>query len=72
MDFRFRNGKKVSFTATAVDVPKLLADIQGLDGRGRTRWNSTIQISDIGYRLVSTPGQRENTGSSRWRRGRCR
>jgi uncharacterized protein YfaS (alpha-2-macroglobulin family) len=53
IDFRFRNGNKVSFEAFAIKVPELLADVKGyLQGRtGQIDWNQ-INIANIGYRLV--------------------
>src|SRR5262249_26587960 len=53
VDFRYRNGNKVSFEAHAIDVAKLLADVQKyLTGRtGFVDWNQ-INIGDIGTRLV--------------------
>jgi uncharacterized protein YfaS (alpha-2-macroglobulin family) len=53
VDFRFRNGTKVSFEAYAVDVPKLLDDVKKyLKGHtGQLDWNQT-NIGQIGYRLV--------------------
>jgi uncharacterized protein YfaS (alpha-2-macroglobulin family) len=53
VDFRFRNGEKVSFEAYAIKLPQLLADIQKyLQGRkGQVDWQH-VNIGDIGYRLV--------------------
>jgi uncharacterized protein YfaS (alpha-2-macroglobulin family) len=52
-DFRFRNGKEVSFEAHAVAVDKLLDDVKAYI---KTRPNQleweTLNIQDIGYRLV--------------------
>jgi len=62
VDFRFRNGKKVSFEAFAVNVPKLLDDVKGyLKGRtGQLDWNQ-IEVNNIGYRLVEL-NQRQYVG----------
>jgi uncharacterized protein YfaS (alpha-2-macroglobulin family) len=53
VDFRFRNGNKVSFEARAIKVAKLLDDVKAyLKGNpGQIDWN-TINIGNIGYRLV--------------------
>ncbi len=53
VDFRFRNGKKVSFEAHAIKVPKLLDDVKAyLKGHtGNIDWAS-IDINNVGYRLV--------------------
>jgi uncharacterized protein YfaS (alpha-2-macroglobulin family) len=53
VDFRFRNGNKVSFEAHAVDVPRLLEDIKKyLTGhKGFVDWQQ-INIHDVGARLV--------------------
>lgn len=62
VDFRFRNGKKVAFQAHAIKVAKLLDDVKAhLKGNpGRLDWN-TINISNIGYRLVEQ-NQRQYLG----------
>jgi alpha-2-macroglobulin len=53
VDFRFRNGTRVSFEAFAVDVPKLLADVKAYlkDRKGYLDYNQT-NIQNVGYRLV--------------------
>src|SRR5262249_310216 len=53
VDFRFRNGKKVSFEAHAVKVAKLLDDVKAYlkSKPGQLDWN-TVNIANIGYRLV--------------------
>jgi uncharacterized protein YfaS (alpha-2-macroglobulin family) len=57
VDFRFRNGKKVSFEAFEIQVSKLLADVKAYlknnpgVGQGGLDWH-TVNVSDIGYRLV--------------------
>jgi uncharacterized protein YfaS (alpha-2-macroglobulin family) len=53
VDFRFRNGNKVTFEAFSVNVPKLLADVkQYLTGRQGHPDYQQIDISNIGHRLV--------------------
>jgi uncharacterized protein YfaS (alpha-2-macroglobulin family) len=63
VDFRYRNGNKVSFEAFAIDVPKLLADVKTyLVGRqGQIDWQQ-IDISNIGHRLVELNQQQYITG----------
>jgi uncharacterized protein YfaS (alpha-2-macroglobulin family) len=53
VDFRFRNGNKVAFEAHEIKVAKLLDDVKAyLKGNpGQFDWN-TVNISNIGYRLV--------------------
>ena len=55
VDFRYRNGKKVEFTAHAIKVEKLLADakdyIKTRPNNQNIDWQKT-QIGDIGFRLV--------------------
>jgi uncharacterized protein YfaS (alpha-2-macroglobulin family) len=53
VDFRFRNGTKVSLQAFAVNVPKLLEDVKAhlQANPGRLDWNN-LNINNIGYRLV--------------------
>jgi len=53
VDFRFRNGSKVSFEAHAIKVSKLLDDVKAyLTGhQGQLDWNRT-NVGNIGYRLV--------------------
>jgi uncharacterized protein YfaS (alpha-2-macroglobulin family) len=53
VDFRFRNGKKVSFEATTIKVGKLLDDVKAYlkSSPGQLDWN-TVNIGNIGYRLV--------------------
>jgi uncharacterized protein YfaS (alpha-2-macroglobulin family) len=53
VDFRFRNGSKVSFEAFTVNVPKLLEDVKAyLRGhQGQLDWNK-MNIANVGYRLV--------------------
>jgi uncharacterized protein YfaS (alpha-2-macroglobulin family) len=53
VDFRFRNGNKVTFEAHAINVPKLLADVKNFlrANPNRLNWND-INIANLGYRLV--------------------
>ncbi|MFL5245408.1 MAG: alpha-2-macroglobulin family protein [Gemmataceae bacterium] len=53
VDFRFRNGDKVAFEAFAINVPKLLDDVENyLKGHtGQLDWNK-MNITNVGYRLV--------------------
>lgn len=53
VEFRFRNAKKVSFTAQAIRIEQLLADVKAyLKANPRQLdWNQ-LQIDNIGYRLV--------------------
>lgn len=53
VDFRFRNGTKVSFEAHAILVPKLLNDVKAYlaANPGQINWNE-INIGNIGYRIV--------------------
>ena len=53
VDFRFRNGNKVSFEAHEIKVPKLLDDVKAyLKSRPKQLDWQKINIGDIGYRLV--------------------
>ncbi len=65
VDFRFRNGNKVSFEAFSINVPKLLADVkQYLTGRqGHPDWQQ-INVSDIGHRLVEMNQQQYIIGKA--------
>ncbi|HKB39614.1 MAG TPA: MG2 domain-containing protein, partial [Gemmataceae bacterium] len=63
VDFRFRNGKKVSFEAYAIKVPQLLADAKAyLKSNPKTNTGQLdgpkINIGSIGYYLVERDGQR--------------
>lgn len=53
LDFRFRNGKKVSFEAHAIKVDKLLDDVKAYlkSNPGRLNWEE-LNITNIGHRLV--------------------
>ena len=53
MEYRFRNGNKVSFDAREVDVGKLLSDVRKyLKSNPRELDWDRMNISNIGYRLV--------------------
>ncbi len=54
INFRYRNGKKVTFTARQIDVAKLLADVEAyLNSKPAQVDGRTIDIDNIGYRLVT-------------------
>lgn len=53
VDFRFRNARRVQFTAHAIMIEHLLADVKAyLRSRPRTLEWQNMQVEDIGYRLV--------------------
>src|SRR5262249_29391412 len=54
VEFRFRNGNKVSFEAHAIKVDKLLADAKDYlkSNPGNRVDGNVINIGNIGYRLV--------------------
>ncbi len=62
IDYRFRNGKKVSFEAYSIKVSKLLDDVKAYlkSNPGPLDWN-TINIGNIGYRIVEQ-NQRQYLG----------
>ena len=69
VEFRFRNGKKVSFEAQEINVQKLLDDVKAYlkDPPKQLDWNE-MNIADIG--CAARPARtRRSTSSSRWRRG---
>jgi uncharacterized protein YfaS (alpha-2-macroglobulin family) len=53
VDFRFRNGNKVTFEAHAIKVGKLLADVKAYlkSSPPHVDWQQT-NIADVGFRLV--------------------
>ncbi|HEV3261788.1 MAG TPA: MG2 domain-containing protein, partial [Gemmataceae bacterium] len=53
VDFRYRNGNRVTFEAFAVKVPKLLDDVKAYlkSSPGQLDWNR-LNIGDVGSRLV--------------------
>ncbi len=62
VEYRFRNGNKVSFEATAVNVPKLLEDVKVyLKSSPRQLDWQKVNVADIGYRLVMA-GQSQYLG----------
>ena len=54
VDYKFRNGKSVTFTAKAIDVDKLLKDTWAYlkSNPGRLDWQQ-LNIANIGYRIVN-------------------
>lgn len=62
VDYRFRNGSKVSFEAHAIRVGKLLDDVKAYlkSKPAQVDWNQ-INIQNIGYRLVEQ-GQAQYLG----------
>ena len=62
VDFRFRNGKKVSFVARAINVPQLLEDVKdyfrGHQGQLDYR---RMNISDLGFHII-TRGENQYLG----------
>jgi uncharacterized protein YfaS (alpha-2-macroglobulin family) len=58
VDFRYRNGKKVTFEAYAIHVSKLLDDVKAyLKSSPNTLDGNATQIANIGYRLVEQQQQ---------------
>src|SRR5262249_1201573 len=60
VDFRFRNGSKVSFEAREIDVAKLLADVKTYlksNPRQLDSQKMSISVADLGYRLVQQNDQ---------------
>lgn len=60
VEFRFRNGKKVSFDARAIKVAELLADVKTYlksDPGNRIDWNK-VNLGNIGYRIVNENEQK--------------
>ncbi|MBN1851277.1 MAG: alpha-2-macroglobulin [Pirellulales bacterium] len=68
VEFRFRNGNRVEFTAHAIDVPQILADVKQYikSSPKQFDWNK-VQIDNLGYRLVEE-NQKKYIGSevARW------
>lgn len=49
----FRNGKQIHFTATEIDIPRLLSDVKDyLKRRPHNSDYNSLSIDNIGYRLV--------------------
>jgi len=69
VEFRFRNAKKVEYTAHAIKVDNLLKDVQKYleNNPGQRLDYRQLQISNIGYRLVSQ-GDAQYVGNevARW------
>jgi uncharacterized protein YfaS (alpha-2-macroglobulin family) len=63
VDYRFRNGDKVSFEAYEIKVGKLLDDVKAYlaSNPGRVEWEQ-INIGNIGHRLVER-GERQYLGA---------
>jgi alpha-2-macroglobulin len=57
IDYRFRNGKRVEFTARAIKLNELLRDLKQYlkSNPGQLKWEQ-LNIENLGYRLV-TEGQ---------------
>jgi hypothetical protein len=68
LEYRFRNGQKVAFTAHAIKMEQLLEDVKNYLRRdpGRLDWQK-VDISNIGHRLV-TQNERQYIGevAARW------
>ena len=68
VDFRFRNGKRVEFTAQRIDAAKLLADVKAFlsENPRKLDWDQ-LQLENLGHRLV-TRGQKKylNEEVARW------
>ncbi len=62
VEFRFRNGKQVTFEAHRIKVPKLLDDVKAYlkSSPARLNWQQ-MNIANIGYRLVHQ-GQQKYVG----------
>ncbi len=59
VDYRFRNGNKVSFDAYAVKVPLLLSDAKtAINARPNQLDRQKLNIQNIGYRLVANNEKR--------------
>ncbi len=67
-DFRYRNGKRVSFVAQKIEVKKLLDDVKAYlkSNPNHLDWEQ-LQIENFGYRLV-TKDQKKYVGAevARW------
>lgn len=59
VDFRFRNGSRVSFVARRIEVRKLLDDVKTYlkQNPGKLDWEQ-LQIENLGYRLVTKDQQK--------------
>lgn len=62
IEYRYRNGGEVTFTAHAIDIEKLLTDVKDYlrsnpqANRGRVDWQE-INIAQLGHRLVTQDEQ---------------
>ncbi|MEQ8765305.1 MAG: MG2 domain-containing protein [Planctomycetota bacterium] len=55
--FRFRNGRRVTFTARRIDVDRLLRDVMAyMKGKPKTLEWSHLQVEDLGHRLIHGNG----------------
>ncbi|MCK9266340.1 MG2 domain-containing protein [bacterium] len=62
IEYKFRNGHSVVFTAYEVDIQKLLADLKSyLKSKPKTLDWDKMNIQDVGYRLI-TKNQKEYIG----------
>jgi uncharacterized protein YfaS (alpha-2-macroglobulin family) len=53
LEFRYRNGKQVEFTAEEINVPKLLDDLKAhIKSRPRQLDWDQVNLGDLGWRLV--------------------
>jgi hypothetical protein len=68
VEFRFRNGRQVEFTAHQIDVRQLLADTKAyLKSNPQPVDYRNIQIGNLGYRLVhEQPGKYVGAEVARW------
>jgi len=71
VEFRFRNGRQVTFTAREIRVEKLLEDVKAyIKSRPpQVDWNK-VNLADVGFRLVHR-GERQYVGRevARWTLG---
>jgi uncharacterized protein YfaS (alpha-2-macroglobulin family) len=57
VDFRFRNGRRVEFTAHRIRTRQLLDDVKAYIKSNPPRWDwNQVQLENLGYRLI-TQGQ---------------
>jgi uncharacterized protein YfaS (alpha-2-macroglobulin family) len=68
IDYRFRNGKRVDFTARPVKIRQLLDDVKAYlaSNPGQLNWDQ-LNIEQLGYRLI-TEGQQKYLGdeTAKW------
>jgi uncharacterized protein YfaS (alpha-2-macroglobulin family) len=67
VDFRYRNGKRVSFVAKKIDVPKLLTDVKAYlkSNPDHLDWEQ-LQIENLGYRLVTKEQKYVGAEVAKW------